>query len=330
MNKEKSKYNFALLIVLLLIAFLLYTIYIFINGFFGGLLLYIVLFPLYNFMIKKGISKKVSAWIIILLGLFVILLPLFILLGLVGYEIFSLFQDPNLISDLSSIASKSIIRILPSLNQEFLNSQIIKFGGSASSLFLNIASNIGFFFISLFIAFFLLYFMLIYSPIYNKIREVIPFNNKNSKELTDKLKDIAYSTVFVGAIIALIQGGLLTIAFLIFGIKGAYLWGFIAAFLSFLPFIGPPLVWIPAVIIQALQGNYVAAGGVLVFGLVLSNIDNLLRPYFGEKISRIHPLETLIGVFIGVYLFGLIGIFVGPLLLALTVLVLKMFKEEYF
>ena len=91
MNKEKFRFYFATIIVLILSAFLLYTIYMFAEGFFGGLLLYVVLFPLYDLMIKKGWGKKLSAWIIVFISLFVIILPLLFLLGLVGNELFSVF-----------------------------------------------------------------------------------------------------------------------------------------------------------------------------------------------------------------------------------------------
>jgi predicted PurR-regulated permease PerM len=330
MNKEKFKFYFATAIVLILLVFLLYTIYTFANGFFGGLLLYVILLPLYNLMIKKEWNKKFSAGMVVFIGLFVIIIPLLFLLGVVGNELFSVFQDPNIISKTSETISKAITKILPGLNKEVIAQQLSGFGDLTSSLFLNIATNIGNFIINLVLALFLLFFMLIQGPIYDKIKEILPFNKKNSNELVNKLKDISHSTLFVGIIIALIQGGLLTISFLIFGIKGAFLWGFVTAIASFLPLIGPGLIWIPASIIQFFQGNYLAGGGVIIFGLILGSIDNLIRPYLSKKISRIHPLVTFIGVFVGVLFFGVIGIFVGPLLLALTILILRMFKEEYY
>ena len=329
MNEKKFKQYFATGIVILLVLFLLYTVYKFVNGFFGALLLYVVLFPFYNFMIKRNIHKKLSAGIVIFIALFVIIIPLLLVLGIVGNEIFQIFKDPDLIETTSSLISRNIAKVLPALSKEVLSDKLIELGDSVAPLFLNIATSTGTFIINIIIAFFLFYFMLIQGPLYNKIRKIIPFNEKNSLELIDKLKNISRSTVLVGGIIALIQGGLLTTSFLIFGIKGAFLWGFVAAILSFLPIIGPPVIWIPASIIQFFQGNYWAGGGILVFGLVLSNVDNFIRPYLGKSIAKIHPLVTLIGIFIGIPLFGLIGIFVGPLLIAFSVLVLKMYKEEY-
>lgn len=330
MNKEKFRLYFAMGIVLILLAFLLYTIYMFSEGFFGGLLLYVILFPLYNLMVKRGWNKKISAWIVVFISIFVIIIPLLFLLGLVGNELFTIFQDPDVISKTSEIISESITKILPGLSEEVLSQQLIGFVHVTSSSFLNIAANVGSFIINLILALFLLYFMLIQGPMYDKIKEILPFNKKNSNELVEKLKAISHSTLFVGIIIALIQGGLLTASFLIFGIRGAFLWGFVAMILSFLPIVGPALIWGPASIIQFFQGNYLAGGGLIVFGLLLGVIDDLIRPYLSEKMSKIHPLVTFVGVFMGVSFFGLIGLFIGPLLLALTVLILRMFREEYY
>ena len=329
MKKGEFRQYFATAIVIFLILFILYGVYSFINGFFGALLLYVVLFPIYNLMIKRNWNKKLSAGILIFASLLIIIVPLLIVLGIIGNEIVNLFQDTKLIETTSKTIINSIGKFMPSLSADFLNEQLRNLGGSVATLFFDIVTNMGKFVINLLIAFFLLYFMLVEGPIFEKLRKIFPFNKKNSSKLTDKLKDVSYSTVLVSGIIALIQGGLLTTVFLIFGIEHAFLWGFITAIFSFLPVIGPSIVWIPATLIQFFKGDYAAVVGVLIFGVVLSNIDNFIRPYLGKSISKIHPLTTLIGIFIGVSLFGIIGIFAGPLLLAFSVLVLKMYKEEY-
>jgi predicted PurR-regulated permease PerM len=63
--------------------------------------------------------------------------------------------------------------------------------------------------------------------------------------------------------------------------------------------------------------------------MVISNIDNFLRPYIQEKVGAIHPFVSLLGIFIGIYLFGLVGIVVGPLVLSSFLLMLRMFYEDY-
>jgi predicted PurR-regulated permease PerM len=94
--------------------------------------------------------------------------------------------------------------------------------------------------------------------------------------------------------------------------------------------VGPSIVWGPASLIMLLTQNYVAGIGILIFGLVLSNVDNFLRPFIQQQIGKMHPLISLIGIFIGIPIFGLLGLIIGPLLLSYFFLTLKMFREEYF
>jgi len=329
MKKEDFREVFAAAIVLGLLSFLLFGAYKFANGFFGGILLYIVLLPVYTFL-RKRLGKNVSAGIVILLALFAIIVPLLAILGIAGTQLFGLIQNKELLADISSAVSDTISSIFPTLEKSIIHEQLVNLGGLTSSLLLDTVVNIGNFLINLSIALFILYYLIIQEDLFSKIKRVIPFHEKHSQELVDNLKNVSYSVVFVSGIIALVQGSLLTITFLIFGINNAFLWGFVAAVLSFLPIVGPPIVWFPAVVIQFFQGNYKIALGVFISGLIISNIDNFLRPVLGRKISNVHPLTTILGIFIGIMLFGMIGIFVGPLLVSLSVLVLRMFKEEYY
>jgi predicted PurR-regulated permease PerM len=58
-------------------------------------------------------------------------------------------------------------------------------------------------------------------------------------------------------------------------------------------------------------------------------VDSFLRPMIQKKVGEIHPFLSLIGIIIGVSLFGLIGIVIGPLLLSYFILTLEMFSKEY-
>lgn len=330
MKKDrKNKKYFAAGIVGALMIFLLYAMYLFVNGFFGGLLLYVLLLPAYSYLIKKGRSKKFSAGLMVFLAFILIITPLLLVLGVIGREAAIILQDEQTISTIIDFVSDFTTKMSPNLTENFLENQISKVGQYATSLFFGVISNVGKFIINLLIALFLLYFMLIYSPLFEKIEKFIPFSKKNSKRFIKKLEDVSYGTIFVGGLLSLLQGALVTISFLIFGINGAFLFGFIGAIVSFLPVLGPSLVWVPAAAIQLIQGEYFTFVGLLIFGIFLSNVDNLLRPYLGDKIARIHPLVTLIGIFVGIPVFGIIGVFLGPLILAFLILALEVFKNEY-
>jgi predicted PurR-regulated permease PerM len=131
-------------------------------------------------------------------------------------------------------------------------------------------------------------------------------------------------------VVALVQGVCGGLGFLIFGIDGAVLWGLIMTILSFIPLLGSFLIWLPAGIVQLIQHNYYSGIGILLWGaIVVSNIDNLLRPRLVKKRTNVNPVITLLGAFIGLDFFGIIGIVVGPLILALFFVLVQMFRQEY-
>lgn len=117
---------------------------------------------------------------------------------------------------------------------------------------------------------------------------------------------------------AVAQGTLSAIGFMIAGVPAPVFLGFVTFILSFLP-LGAPLIWVPASIWLFTQG-YTGMGIFMVlWGLLLvSSIDNVIRPYFISLGSNLPLLVTLLGVFGGIIAFGFIGIFIGPTLLAVA------------
>lgn len=137
--------------------------------------------------------------------------------------------------------------------------------------------------------------------------------------------------VFVGQILtSAIQGALGGIGFLIVGLPGAVLWAAVMAVLSLLPVVGAFLVWIPAVIFLVLEGHtwqpiFLAVWGVLV----ISQIDNFLRPRLIGDRADIHPIWVLLGILGGVAAFGFVGLFLGPLLVGVTISLLNVWERDY-
>ena len=97
-----------------------------------------------------------------------------------------------------------------------------------------------------------------------------------------------------------------------------------------IPFIGGFLGIIPAFIITYASGNNFQAWGILLYGIIIvGSTDNLIRLFVLKRLDDVHPLITLVGVIIGVPLFGFIGLIFGPLLLSLFLVAIKIYKEEY-
>lgn len=137
--------------------------------------------------------------------------------------------------------------------------------------------------------------------------------------------------VFVGQIMtSVIQGAIGGVGFLIAQVPGAVVWAGAMAVLSLLPVVGAFLVWIPAslyllAIGKVWQGIFLLAWGALI----VSQVDNFLRPKLIGDRADIHPIFVLLGVLGGVAAFGFIGLFLGPLMVGVTISVLKVWRSDY-
>jgi len=186
-------------------------------------------------------------------------------------------------------------------------------------------------FINLMILYFSFFYMLVsYEAFEKMVLKYLPFQEKSSLRFGKELKNITYSNIFGQAIIAASQGFIVGIGFLIFQIPDPLFWAILSFFVCFLPVGRSANNFIPAGIIELASGNIIAGVGILIFGLVLVTlVDYVLRFYISKRIADTHPLITLIGVIVGVPIFGLIGIVLGPLLISFFLLLIVVYEELY-
>jgi predicted PurR-regulated permease PerM len=127
------------------------------------------------------------------------------------------------------------------------------------------------------------------------------------------------AVVFGIVLTALAQGMLAGLGYWVAGIAAPVLWGVMTALVSLIPFVGP-VVWIGLSLGLLAQGDTEAALGLFLWGaLVVSWVDNLIRPLVISGSTRIPFLLVFLGVLGGLNAFGLIGLFLGPVLLAVSV-----------
>lgn len=327
-EKRRFKKMLASILIIALAVFLGITLYPYINGFFGAIIVFVLFKPVFEFFIEKWkMNKTIAALLILLLTILIVLIPMgFVLNAIVG-EVAHVFNSQGeLIKQFDKINE-----MFPQVDlKEILNDQLDGVGEWIKNLALSSIAGIGTLIITLTIFFFVLFYLFVEQEKFEKILwAVIPFKKKNKEHLIEEFKNVTYSTVVTTGLIAVIQGVLLSISFLIFGVPGAIVWGFIGAILSFLPVVGVVLIWVPASLIYLFQANYFAGIGLFIAGLIMSNIDNFLRPIIQKKMGKMHPLISLVGIFIGIEYFGIIGIVIGPLLLSYFILICRMFREEY-
>lgn len=117
---------------------------------------------------------------------------------------------------------------------------------------------------------------------------------------------------------ALAQAAVALVGFLVAGVPAAMLLSALTFVLSLIP-MGPVLVWGGAAAWLYAQGESGWAAFMVAYGiLVISSVDNFIKPILMSKAGGLSMLLVVLGVFGGAVAFGFIGLFVGPALLAVT------------
>jgi predicted PurR-regulated permease PerM len=160
------------------------------------------------------------------------------------------------------------------------------------------------------------------------LRELIPMSRAHKARLFDHLAGVTRAMVYGTGLTALIQGTLVGISFLIVGLPSPVVFGVIAALAALLPFGGTALVWVPAALALAGQGRWGATIFLLIWGgLLVSLVDNVVRPLLVAGRANVGTLTVFIGVLGGISAFGAIGLFLGPVILALIIALIRFLLE---
>lgn len=165
-----------------------------------------------------------------------------------------------------------------------------------------------------------------------KIREALfaysPLADVYDKKIFDVLAATISSVVKGTIIIAILQGIVAGIGFLIFGIPNPAVWGLATVIAALIPAIGTMLVIIPATLYLVFQGNFLFAVGMFAWGaLFVGMIDNILRPKIIGKHIHIHPFLIFLSVIGGLQFFGPIGFLLGPIVISLLFVLLDIYSS---
>ncbi len=156
-----------------------------------------------------------------------------------------------------------------------------------------------------------------------------PMLDATEYRLINRFQSVAKATVKGSLLIAILQGVLGGILFLIVGVEGAILWGTLMILASLLP-VGGAIIWGPIGIIYLIQGSYGKGIAVLlVGGLLIGLLDNVLRPRLVGNDTKLPDYLILISTLGGITWFGLSGFVLGPVIAALFITCWQMMGETY-
>lgn len=328
-NKLLKQIFFIALIVFLGIV-LFRELFFFLSAFLGSVTFYVVLRNRMFYLIeKKRWRPATAAWILMLLSFFVILVPIG-LLGNIIYDKVSyvIVHSGELFTSLKiaaeKIGDKLGFKIIDpnTINKvgSFLAQLLPKVLGTTVNTLTLVASM-----------YFILYFMLVNGrKMERALYEYIPLKDENVELLGSELKTIIISNAIGIPLIALVQGVVGLVGYLIIGIEEPWLWFVATTIAAMMPVVGAALIYAPLTIMLFVQdqtgkGIAMAFWGFGVIGLV----DNVFRLLVNKRLGDIHPLITIFGVLVGVQLFGFIGLIFGPLLIALFILLLRIYSSEF-
>ena len=302
----------------------------FMGGILGACTIYIMVRDQMLYLTqKKKIRKSVTAIILLIEAILCFLVPLSLAVWLLISKLQTVNVDTATFVDtitnladwirrkteydlLSKENISSIASILPGIGQFLM-------GGISS------------FAVNLFVLVFVLYFMLIGgTKMEQYIYELLPFSDSNKKHVMNEINMIVRANAIGIPLLAIIQGAIATLGYYLFDAPSALLFGFLTCFATVIPIVGTTLVWFPLAAYMAISGDWPHAIGLLLYcGLIVTNIDNLIRFILQKKKADTHPLITIFGVVIGLSLFGFMGVIFGPLLISIFILCVNIFKEQY-
>jgi predicted PurR-regulated permease PerM len=175
-----------------------------------------------------------------------------------------------------------------------------------------------------------LYFFLLDGPAMSEtVMHLFPLDDRHKEELFERFVSVSRSVVVATLVAAVVQGLLAGIGFAVVGMPAVFLLMALTMLLAMVPFVGSISVWLPCALYLYVQERTGAAIGLALYGtLIISQVDNLIKPAILHGQSRLHPLFALLSVLGGVQALGPIGILVGPMAVAFLQTLLKMLRTE--
>ena len=329
-HQNRIRQVFFLIVITLLGLLLFLELYTFLPALLGAITLYIIMRKwMFYLTVKKRWRTSWTAALLMFLSLIVILLPIGVLVNMVTAKITFAVQHSNeLVASLKKVVADIEQRFdIEIASDENINKLGNMITGGIPRLLSATFNTLG----TIFFMYFILYFMLVNGrKMENNIYEHMPLRDENAVMLGKEVKNMVLSNAVGIPVIAVLQGIVALIGYLIIGVKEPWFWFVVTCITAMIPVVGAALAYIPLAIIFFANDQTGKGIFMLIYGFgVIGTADNVFRFSLAKKIGNIHPLVTVFGVIIGISLFGFIGLIFGPLLISLFLLLLKIYSSEF-
>ena len=159
---------------------------------------------------------------------------------------------------------------------------------------------------------------------------LVPMTAERKADLVDHLAAVIRAVALGTLFTAVVQGTLVGISFAFTGLPSPVVFGVLAMLAALVPLVGSSLVWVPAAFVLVAHNRVGAALFLAFWGLVVvSVVDNIVRPLVVSGRAQISTLPVLLGLVGGLATFGAIGIILGPVVIALGLALFRFAEEEH-
>lgn len=162
------------------------------------------------------------------------------------------------------------------------------------------------------------------------VRTLSPLAPETGAEAFRQFVEVSKATLYGSVVVALVQGLLGGLGFLVLGLPSPVLWGAVMALLSLIPVVGAGFVWLPAAVILLVQGSWVKGIILLLWGFLLVGLaDNVLRPMLIGERAKLHTVLVFFSILGGLKIFGFLGFVVGPVIIAILISFIRSYHVLY-
>lgn len=318
-------------ILLILIAYLLFVnLSAFLTSFLGAVTFYVLLRKWNNNLVAKRKWKKGRAALLLMaFAILVIAVPVYLFGNMIGGRIASVVGQSNKVIGTinqfaDNIQTKYKIEIL---SKENINAASAAVANAVPKVLTTTFNTLS----VLLMMYFILYFMLAQSKeMEATLMKAIPLRDENTIRLGSEMHTLIINNALGVPLIAILQGIVALIGYLIIRVPDPLFWFAITSFGAMLPVIGAATGYVPLAIVLFAQNQTWQGIAVLAYGLLIVGVtDNVARFALQKKLGDVHPLITVLGVIMGINLFGFIGIIFGPILISLFILLVEVYNNEF-
>lgn len=317
-------------IILFLTILFVMQLSIFLPGLLGGITLYILTRKWYQTLIlQKKWHKGLTALLFIIGSLIIVSIPVYFSFIMVSSKINELLNSQHEVMQGLQIFSDKIeaaigIKLFTDENTKTIAAKISSF----IPVLLNSTASV---LTNLLMMFFLLYYLLVNGTAIEKyLNTIIPLKPENVDQLASETILMIRANAIGIPIICIVQGITAATGYLIFGVKDWGMWGFVTGVFAFFPLVGTMIIWVPLVIYLFSTGHTYTATWLTLYSIIITgNVDYITRLGLLKKMGNVHPMITVLGVIVGLRLFGFMGLIFGPLLISYFIILIKIYINEF-